>query len=109
MICVGVVLLILYCWFVDIVDLLQKWYPTINHNVMNHHGDFRALRHIKNTANQKKRHQDPARREKEQVADTARRCIAREQPGRRDEESEQCHIACRDPARREEEQVADTA
>ncbi len=51
MICVGVVLSILYCWFVDIVDLLQKWYPTINRNVMNHHGDSRALWHIKNAAN----------------------------------------------------------
>jgi hypothetical protein len=109
MICVGVVLSILYCWFVDIVDLLQKWYPTINHNVMNHHGDSRALRHIKNAANQRKRRQDPARREEEQVADTAQWCIAIEQPGRRDEESEQRHIARRDPARREEEQVADTA
>jgi hypothetical protein len=39
MICVGVILSILYCWFVDTVDLLQKWYPTINHNEMNHHGD----------------------------------------------------------------------
>jgi hypothetical protein len=37
---------------------------------MNHHGDSRALRHIKNTANQRKRCQDPARREAEQVADT---------------------------------------
>ncbi len=86
MICVGVILSILYCWFVDIVDLLQKWYycwfvdivdllqkwyPTINHNEMNHHGDSRALRRIKNAANQRKRRQDPARREAEQVADTA--------------------------------------
>jgi hypothetical protein len=51
---------------VDIVDLLQKWYPTINHNEMNHHGDFRALRRIKNAANQRKRRQDLARREEEQ-------------------------------------------
>ncbi len=71
MICVGVVLSILYCWFVDIVNSLQKWYPTINHNVMNHHGDSRALRRIKNAANQRKRRQDPERREEEQVADTA--------------------------------------
>ncbi len=71
MICVGVVLSILYCWFVDIVDLLQKWYPTMNHNVMNHHGDSRALRRIKNAANQRKICQDSARREEEQVADTA--------------------------------------
>ncbi len=71
MICVGVVLSILYCWFVDIVDLLQKWYPTINRNVMNHCGDSRELRRIKNAANQRKRRQDPARREEEQVADTA--------------------------------------
>ncbi len=86
MICVGVILSILYCWFVDTVDLLQKWYPTINHNEMNHHGDSRALRRIKNAANQRKRHPDPARREAEQVADTAWRHIAREEPGRREEE-----------------------
>jgi hypothetical protein len=49
---------------VDIVDLLQKRYPTINHNEMNHHGDSRALRHIKNAANQRKSCQDLARREK---------------------------------------------
>ncbi len=38
-------------------------------------------------------------------------CIAREQPGRRDEENEQCRIARarEEPGRREEEQVADTA
>ena len=48
---------------------------------MNHHGDSRALRRIKNAANQRKRRQDPARREEEQVADTARRRIAREEPG----------------------------
>ena len=71
MICVGVILSILYYWFVDIVDLLQKWYPTINHNEMNHHGDSRALRRTKNAAYQRKRRQDPARREAEQVADTA--------------------------------------
>ena len=34
--------------------------------------DSRALRCIKNTANQRKRRQDPARREAEHVADTAR-------------------------------------
>ena len=74
---------------------------------MNHHGDSRALRRIKNAANQTKRRQDPARREAEQVVNTAqwhtRRCeqpgvlghealqraTAREQPGRRDEENEQ--------------------
>ncbi len=38
---------------------------------MNHHGDSRALRRIKNAANQRKRRQDPARREAKQVADTA--------------------------------------
>ncbi len=69
--CVGVILSILYCWFVDIVDLLQIWYPTINHNEMNHHGDSKALRRIKNAANQRKRCQDPARREAEQVVNTA--------------------------------------
>ncbi len=68
---------------------------------MNHHGDSRALRRIKNAANQRERHQDPAKREAEQkrcqdpakreaeqVADTARRRIAREEPGRRKEEQE---------------------
>ena len=109
MICVGVIMSILYCWFVDIVDLLQKWYPTINHNEMNHHGDSRALRCIKNAANQRKRRRDHARREAENVADTARRRIAREQPGRRDEENEQCRIAREEQGRREEEQVANTA
>jgi hypothetical protein len=48
-------------------------------NDMNHHGNSRALRQIKNAANQRKRRQDPARREEEQVADAARRRIAREQ------------------------------
>ncbi len=49
---------------------------------MNHHGDSRELRRIKNAANQRKRRQDPARREAEQVADTARRRTRRcEQPG----------------------------
>ncbi len=38
---------------------------------MNHHGDSRALRRIKNAANQRKRRQDPARREAEQVVNTA--------------------------------------
>ncbi len=83
----------LYCWFVDIVDLLQKWYPTINHNEMNNHGDSRALQCIKNAANQRKRRQDPARREVEQVVNTARRRTKRRQ----------------DPARREAEQVVNTA
>ena len=55
---------------------------------MNHHGDSRALRCIKNAANQRKRRQDPARREAENVADTARQHIAREQTGRREEELE---------------------
>ncbi len=36
---------------------------------MNHHGDSRASWRIKNAANQRKRRQDPARREAEQVAD----------------------------------------
>ncbi len=65
------------------------------------------MRRIKNAANQKKRCQDPARREAEQVVNTAQwrtrqreqpgvlghealqRVAAREQPGRRDEENEQ--------------------
>ena len=68
---VGVIQSILYCWFVDIVDLLQKWYPAINHTEMNHHGESRALWCIKNAANQRKRCQDPERREAEQVANTA--------------------------------------
>ncbi len=38
---------------------------------MKHHGDSRALRRVKNVANQRRRRQDPARREAEQVADTA--------------------------------------
>ncbi len=88
MICVGVILSILYCWFDDTVGLLQKWYQTINHNEMNHHGDSRALQRMKNAANQRKRCQDPTRREAEQVADTARQHIAREEPGRREEEQE---------------------
>ncbi len=101
---VGVILSILYCWFVDIVDLLQKWYPTINHTEMNHHGVSRALRCIKNAANQRKRRQDPERREAEQVANTARRHTRRrEQPERRDEENEQRRIAREEPGRREEE------
>jgi len=80
---------------------------------MNHHGDSRALRCIKNAANQKKRRQDPARREAENAADTARWRIAREQPGRREEEQEadtsQWRIAREQPGRREEEQEANTA
>jgi serine/threonine protein phosphatase PrpC len=40
-------------------------------NEMNNHGDSRALWRIKNTAKQRKRRQDPARREEEQVANTA--------------------------------------
>ena len=74
------------------------WYDTLNiasdsrslqhiknaNNEMNHHGNSRALRRIKNAANQRKRRQDPARREEEQVANTAQRRIAREQPGRRE-------------------------
>ena len=40
-------------------------------NEMNHHGDSRALRRIKNSANQRKRRKDPARRDEEQVANTA--------------------------------------
>ncbi len=84
---------ILYCWFVDIVDLLQKWYPTTNHNEMNNNGDSRALRRIKNADNQRKRCQDPARREAEQVVNTAWRGTKRHQ----------------DPARREAEQVVNTA
>ena len=38
---------------------------------MNHHGYSRALRRIQNAANQRKRRQDPAIREAENVADTA--------------------------------------
>ena len=80
---------------------------------MNHHGDSRSLRCIKNADNQRKRRQDLARREAENVADTARRRIAREQPGRREEEQEadtaQRRIAREEPGRREEEQVANTA
>ncbi len=38
---------------------------------MNHLGDSRALWCMKNAANQRKRLQDPARREAENVADTA--------------------------------------
>ena len=53
---------------------------------MNHHGDSRALRCIKNAVNQRKRRQDPARREAEKVADTAQWRIAREELGRREEE-----------------------
>ena len=34
-------------------------------NEMNNHGDSRALRRIKNAANQRKRRQDPARTEEE--------------------------------------------
>ena len=74
---------------------------------MNHHGDSIALRRIKNADNQRKRRQDLARREEEQVANTAtwrtrrreqpgvlehealQRATAREEPGRRDEENEQ--------------------
>jgi len=74
---------------------------------MNYRGDSRALRCIKNAANQRKRHQDPARREAEHVADTARRRIAREQPGRREEEQEadtaRRRIAREQPGRRDEE------
>jgi hypothetical protein len=46
-------------------------------NEMNHHGNSRALRWIKNAAYQRKRRLDPARREEEQVANTAQRRIAR--------------------------------
>jgi hypothetical protein len=102
--CKTVNTVVLVCYF---VNLLQKWYPTINHNEMNHHGDSRALRYIKNAANQRKRRQDPARREAENVADTARWCVAREQPGRREEEQEantaQRRIAREQPGRRDEE------
>jgi hypothetical protein len=80
---------------------------------MNNHGDSRALRRIKNAANQRKWRQDPARREEQQVADIARRRIAREQPGRREEEqvanTARRRIAREEPGRREEEQVAGTA
>ena len=38
---------------------------------MSPHGDSRALRRIKDADNKRKRRQDPARREEEQVADTA--------------------------------------
>jgi hypothetical protein len=83
-------------------------------NEMNNHGDSRALRRIKNTVNQRKRRQDPARREEEQVAHTAQWRIAREEPGRREEEqvanTAQRRIAREQLGiRREEEQVADTA
>jgi len=85
----------------------MHWYPTINHNEMNRHGDSIALWRIKNADNQRKRRQDLARREEEQVANTAQwrtrrreqpwvlehealqRATAREEPGRRDEENEQ--------------------
>jgi hypothetical protein len=83
----------LCCWFVDIVELLQKWYPTINHSEMDIHGDSRALWRIKNAANQRKICQDPARRKAKQVVNTAQWCIKR----------------CQDPARREAEQVVNTA
>ncbi len=70
----------------------KKWYPTINHNEMNHHGDSRALQRIKNAANQRKRCQDPARREAERIKNAANQ-----------------RKRCQDPARIEAEQVADTA
>ena len=41
-------------------------------NDMNNHGDSRALRRMKNSANQRKRHYDPAIREEEQVANTGK-------------------------------------
>jgi len=73
------------CALYDLVILaLRRIFNTDDE--MNNHGDSRALRRIKNTANQRKRRQDPARREEEQVADTARRRIAREEPGRREAE-----------------------
>ena len=53
----------------DLVILALR--PIINtDNEMNNHGDSRALRRIKNAANQRKRRQDPARREAEHVAVT---------------------------------------
>jgi hypothetical protein len=89
---------------------------------MNNHGDSSALRHIKNAANQRKIRQDPARREAEQVVNTARLRTRREQPrvlehealqpttpqeepGRRDEENEQHHTRCEQPGVLEHETV----
>ena len=76
-------------------------------NEMNNHGDSRALRRMKNSANQRKRRYDPAIREEEQVANTARRRIAREKPGRREAEqganTAQWRIAREEPGRRDEE------
>ena len=81
------ILYTIWCDMLNIVgDSRALWRIKNPDNEMNHHGDSRALRHIKNAANQRKRHQDPARREAEQVADTAWRRIAREEPGRREEE-----------------------
>jgi hypothetical protein len=54
---------ILYSICYDILNIANN--GAINHNEMNHHGDSRALQRIKNAANQRKRHQDPARREAE--------------------------------------------
>jgi hypothetical protein len=77
----------LYAILYDILNIASDsrslWHIKNTNNEMNHHGNSRALRRIKNAANQRKRRQDPARREEEQVADTARRRIAREQPGLR--------------------------
>jgi len=72
----------------------MHWYPTINHNEMNRHGDSIALRCIKNADNQRKRRQKLARREEEQVANTAqRRTRRREQPWVLEHEALQCATA----------------
>jgi hypothetical protein len=97
---------------------------------MNPHGDSRALRHIKDAANERKRRQDaeyrtqeqlanrnaqaiacrdPARREEEQVANTARWRTRHEQPRVLEHKAIQRATAREEPGRREEEQVANTA
>jgi hypothetical protein len=65
------ILYAIWYYILNIANNGTAEYGTINHNEMNHHGDSRALRRIKNAANQRKRRQDPARRETEQEADTA--------------------------------------
>ena len=61
------------------------------------------MRRIKNAANQRKRRQDPARREEEQVVNTARRRTRREQPGVLEHKALQCTTAREEPGRRDEE------
>ena len=93
-----------------------QWKQTINHNDIKPHDDLRESCRIKNADNQKRRCQDPARRDAENEQrhtqhaqpkvlerESIQRAMAREHPGAINYKSIQRATARLDPERREED------